>query len=93
MILIAVIVALFWTLESFRSKILMFLIEIEDGTIEGYLILYLIGIIIIISGGPIAIYEIIIGYLLKNFWKAFFFSLPMIIVGYIMAFYISRWLF
>jgi hypothetical protein len=69
------------------------LIEIEDGTFRGYAILFIFGILLTITGGPLGIYEVILGFLIKDFFKACLLALPMIITGFILTFYISRWFF
>ncbi len=64
LIALAIIMILFWTVEKVRNRIIYFFIELQDGTFKGYAILFIIGLLIIITGGPIAIYEMIIGFLL-----------------------------
>jgi len=55
--------------------------------------LFIIGILVIMTGFPLTIYELIIGFLFREFWSALLFVSIVKIVGFILCFLIARHLF
>ena len=84
---------LFYTQTDFKIAVLKFLADTSKRELKGIIIICLIGIVCILIGFPIMIYEIALGFIIRDFWLALLLMSIVKIIGFTIAFLIARYCF